>query len=103
MLKRPDASWICVSKDAPPFLILHGTHDTLVPFAQSEEFAAVLKDKGVEVWLQKIPGAGHGGPAFTQPAVIQLTQNFFDKHLKGTDVKIELVPESELTVKPAAK
>ncbi|OYW24638.1 MAG: hypothetical protein B7Z55_01605, partial [Planctomycetales bacterium 12-60-4] len=32
-----------VSKDNPPFLILHGTHDTLVPYAQSEEFAAVLK------------------------------------------------------------
>jgi acetyl esterase/lipase len=92
-----------ISKDNPPFLILHGTHDTLVPFAQSEEFAAALKEHGVEVWLQKIPGAGHGGGAFGKPAVIQLMQNFFDKYLKGADVKIELVPEGDLAVKPAVK
>ena len=33
-------------------------------------------------------------------------QNFFDKHLKGVDVKIELVPEGELAVetpKPSIK
>ena len=95
-----------VGKDNPPFLILHGTHDTLVPLAQSEHLAAALKEKGVEVWLQKLPGSGHGGPAFAKPAAQQLTQNFFDKHLKGLDVKIELVPEADLAVapaKPAAK
>jgi acetyl esterase/lipase len=95
-----------VSKDNPPILILHGTHDALVPYAQSEEFTTALKEKGVEVWLQKLPGSGHGGPAFNKPALIQLIQNFFDKHLKGADVKIELVPEAELAIqppKPAAK
>ena len=33
-------------------------------------------------------------------------QTFFDKHLKGADVKIELVPEADVAVeppKPAAK
>jgi len=89
-----------VSKDNPPFLILHGTHDTLVPYAQSEEFAAALKEKGVTVWLQKIPGAGHGGPAFNKPGVIQLMQDFFDKYLKGADVQITLVPEAEVAVEP---
>ena len=89
-----------VSKDNPPFVILHGTHDTLVPYAQSEEFAAVLKEKGVDVWLQKLPGSGHGGPAFGKPAVIQLMQNFFDKYLKGADVQITLVPEGEAASEP---
>jgi acetyl esterase/lipase len=95
-----------VSADNPPFLILHGTHDTLVPYAQSVQLEAALKAKGVAVWLQTLPGSGHGGPAFGKPAVIQLMQNFFDKHLKGADVKIELVPEAELaveTTKPSAK
>jgi acetyl esterase/lipase len=91
-----------ISKDNPPFLILHGTHDALVPLAQSEQFAAALKAKGVEVWLQKLPGSGHGGAAFTKPAVLQLMQDFFDKHLKGADVKIELVPEAALAVEPPA-
>jgi acetyl esterase/lipase len=95
-----------VTQDNPPIVILHGTHDTLVPYAQSEEFAAVLKEKGVPVWLQKLLGAGHGGPGFGKPAVIQLTQNFFDKYLKGADVQITLVPEADVTVeapKPAGK
>jgi len=90
-----------VSQDNPAFVILHGTHDTLVPFAQSEEFAAVLKEKGVAVWLQKLPGSGHGGPAFGKPAVTQLMQNFFDKYLKGADVQITLVPEAEVAIEPA--
>jgi len=89
-----------VSKDSAPILILHGTLDALVPFAQSEELAAALKAQGVEVWLQKLPGAGHGGPAFSKPAATDLIQKFFDRHLKGADVKIELVPEAELTVPP---
>lgn len=92
-----------VSKDNPPFLILHGTHDALVPLAQSEQLTAALKEKGVEVWLQKLPGSGHGGPAFNKPALLQLIQNFFDKHLKGANVKIALVPESELAVEPRSK
>lgn len=87
-----------VSPDNPPFLILHGTWDALVPFAQSEELAGALKEKGVPVWLQKLPGAGHGGPMFSKPAANELIQKFFDKYLKGADVKIELVPEAELTV-----
>lgn len=89
-----------VSKDNPPILILHGTHDALVPYAQSVEFAAALKAKGVEVWLQTLPGSGHGGGGFGKRALNVLTQNFFDKHLKGADVKIELVPEADVAVEP---
>lgn len=89
-----------VSRDNPPFLILHGTHDALVPYAQSLQLLASLKAKGVAAWLQTLPGAGHGGPAFGKPAVNQLMQTFFDKHLKGADIEIELVPEGELAVAP---
>lgn len=88
-----------VSKDTPPFLILHGDHDNLVPYAQSVELRDLLADAGVEATLQRLPGAGHGGPAFGLPAVKKLTAMFFAKHLKGVDVKIEALPESEVTVK----
>lgn len=91
-----------VSKNSPPFLILHGTHDTLVPYAQSVQLEAALKAQGVPVWLQTLPGSGHGGPAFGNPTVIQLMQAFFDKHLKGSDVEIILAPESELAL-PTSK
>ena len=87
-----------VSSDNPPFLILHGTRDALVPFAQSEELAAALEAKGVKVLLQKIPGGGHGGPVFNKPALGELIQKFFDKHLRGEDVPVELVPEADVTV-----
>jgi len=90
-----------VSQESPPFLILHGDHDTLVPYAQSVELKDLLSKAGVEVTLQKLPGAGHGGPAFGLPAVAKLTTSFFDKHLKRVDAKIEALPESEVTVKAA--
>jgi acetyl esterase/lipase len=90
-----------VSKDNPPFLILHGDRDTMVPYAQSVELADLLNKAGVEVTLQRLPGAGHGGPAFGLPAVARLATAFFDKHLKGIDTKIEPLPDSEVTVKPA--
>jgi dipeptidyl aminopeptidase/acylaminoacyl peptidase len=90
-----------VSKDNPPILILHGTHDALVPYAQSTEFVAALKEKGVEALLQTLPGSGHGGPAFGKPALATLITDFFDKHLQGKNVTVELVPEAELAVRPA--
>lgn len=90
-----------VSEGSPPTLILHGTFDSLVPYAQSEEFAAALREKGVPVWLQKLPGSGHGGPAFGKPQVTALIRDFFDRHLKGADVEVKLVPEADLAIEPA--
>ena len=87
-----------VGEDNPPTLILHGTHDTLVPYAQSEEMAAALKAKGVPVWLQTLPGSGHGGGGFGKPQIHELMQNFFDKHLKAADLEIKLVPEAEVAI-----
>jgi acetyl esterase/lipase len=87
-----------VSKDVPPFLILHGTADPLVPFAQSTELADALRKDGIEVILQPLPGAGHGGPAFNLPAVRNLIVRFFDKHLKGAEVTVETLPASAVTV-----
>jgi acetyl esterase/lipase len=95
-----------VSEDNPPMLILHGTHDALVPYAQSEQLVAALKAKGVDVWLQTLPGSGHGGPAFGKPPIVALMQTFFDKYLQNADVEIKLVSEADVVVdppKPAAK
>jgi acetyl esterase/lipase len=89
-----------VDKNSPPTLILHGTHDALVPYAQSEEFEAAMKKQGAPVWLQKFPGSGHGGAAFGKPSVVLLMKTFFDKYLKDADVKIELIPEAELAQAP---
>ena len=68
-----------VSKDDPPFLMIHGEIDSTVPVSQAESFAAALKAAGVETTLEIAPGRGHGagGPKF-QPMI----KAFFDKYLK---------------------
>lgn len=71
-----------VTKDDPPFLIMHGDRDPLVPLGQSELLAAALKKAGVEVTLVVHKGAGHGGPAFHSAASRKQVREFFEKHLK---------------------
>ena len=69
-----------VGPDAPPFLIVHGELDPLVPHHQSELLVAALERAGVPVSFYTVRGAGHGG--FTDPAVPQLTQAFLAQHLR---------------------
>lgn len=71
-----------VTKEAPPFLILHGDKDPVVPFRQSEILAAALKKAGVEVTLIKVKGGKHGGPDFNSAENGKLTEAFLEKHLK---------------------
>ncbi len=72
-----------VAKGDPPFLIMQGDMDPLVPASQSEELAAALKKAGVEVTLKILKGAKHGGPQFSTPESRKLIADFFDKHLKN--------------------
>ncbi|MDG9719028.1 alpha/beta hydrolase [Streptomyces sp. DH24] len=48
-----------VTPDAPPFLILHGADDSVVPHAQGEALAAALRAAGTEVTFRSVPGADH--------------------------------------------
>jgi acetyl esterase/lipase len=70
-----------VSKDAAPFLIMHGDKDPLVPLAQSEELRDDLQKVGVEVELYVVKDAGHGFPHHLELA--EKVRAFFDKHLKA--------------------
>lgn len=70
-----------VKPDAAPFLIMQGDKDNLVPLQQSELLHAALQKAGVESRLQVLPGAGHGGGAFTSVESLKLMADFFDKHL----------------------
>jgi acetyl esterase/lipase len=71
-----------VTKDDPPFLILHGDADKTVPLAASERLTEALKKAGVEVTLVVMKGAGHGGPQFSDEAARKLYLEFLDKHLR---------------------
>jgi len=72
-----------ITKECPPFLIMHGLNDDMVPIGQSEMLLEALKKQGTEATLLKIR-AGHGGPEFSQPANLKIIREFFDKHLKKT-------------------
>ncbi|MEQ9438918.1 MAG: alpha/beta hydrolase [Cyclobacteriaceae bacterium] len=48
----------------PPFLILHGDADPLVPHCQSELLYKALQQRGVESELIIVPGAKHGPGLF---------------------------------------
>jgi len=71
-----------VSKDAAPFLIMHGDADNTVPFAQSETFAAALKKAGADVTFVVIKGGKHGGAGFATAQTMTTLEDFFAKHLR---------------------
>jgi acetyl esterase/lipase len=71
-----------VSGDEPPFLILHGDRDPLVPVGQSEILFEALRKAGVNATFHKIVGAGHGGPQFQSPVARAMVLAFLDQHLK---------------------
>jgi acetyl esterase/lipase len=70
-----------VDKSDPPFLILHGDQDNLVPLAQSEILTKALTDAGVEVTMETLEGAGHGGPQFFSAESREQIKVFLAKHL----------------------
>jgi len=49
-----------VSAASPPFLLIHGTDDNVVPFAQSERFCDKLRASNVGCELYPVKGGGHG-------------------------------------------
>jgi acetyl esterase/lipase len=61
-----------VSPGAPPFLLLHGRADRLIPCVQSERLRDALQDAGVPVGLTTYDGADHmwlGSPEAAEDAL----------------------------------
>jgi acetyl esterase/lipase len=77
-----------ITPDDPPFLILQGDQDTVVPMQQSQELYDKLKAGGVNATLVIVKNAGHSfrpsGGAIS-PSRTELTKmiaDFFDRYLK---------------------
>ena len=60
-------------KEYPPFLLLHGTGDTLVPSTQTEELYVRLREAGAQVQAYYVDGAEHEGN-FWSPEVRAVIQ-----------------------------
>jgi acetyl esterase/lipase len=77
-----------VSSDDPPFLILHGDKDMLVPPNQSKKLYDRLAAAGVPATLVIVKNAGHGfipEGGIMDPSRDQITKmvaDFFDRYLK---------------------
>lgn len=69
-----------VTEDDPPFLIIHGDNDMIVPYNQSARFAKALKAAQVDCHFTTIKDGGHGG--FRNPDIAKRERMFFDKHLQ---------------------
>ncbi len=76
-----------VSRDDPPFLIVHGDKDGTVPYSQSVRFHELLQQAEVDTTLITIEGAGHGG--FASRTLNDRVRAFFEKHLRGQAAEIE--------------
>ena len=70
-----------VSKASPPFLILHGKKDNVVPWKQSEELHETLKKAGADSTLILVENAGHDGGVIGGANSEKMIE-FFEKHLK---------------------
>jgi acetyl esterase/lipase len=69
-----------VSPDDPPFLLVHGDRDDLVPLSQSQLMEEALTKAGVPVALEIVRGAGHGFGR-PKPELMAKIKAFFDARL----------------------
>ncbi|KNE81266.1 esterase [Streptomyces fradiae] len=76
-----------VREDAPPFLIVHGDRDTVVPAAEARRFAGTLRAASASpVVHAELPGAQHAFdlfPAVRFEAVVDAVEAFADHVLRG--------------------
>jgi acetyl esterase/lipase len=73
-----------VTENAPPFLIIHGDADKVVPLSQSEKLLAELKAKNIPAELIIKEGGGH--PWMTIPVEVAKMADWFDKLYAETPV-----------------
>tara|TARA_R110002096_G_scaffold147671_33_gene307967 strand:- start:3920 stop:4789 length:870 start_codon:yes stop_codon:yes gene_type:complete len=70
-----------ISDDDPPLLIFHGDKDRTVFLDQSEWFAKLYGEAGLDVHLEVVNGSGHGWKR--TPREKELVLKFLAKHLRG--------------------
>lgn len=68
-----------VTAEAPPFLLIHGDADRVVPLQQSQEMVAALHKAGVPAELIVKKGGGH--PWLTIHEEVRVLADWFDKQL----------------------
>lgn len=73
-----------VDSDCPPFLIVHGQEDFLVPLDQSLRFHRTLRQNEVPSVLIQVRHGRHGG--FQNPEIDKRIESFLRQQLRGEKV-----------------
>lgn len=68
-----------ISEKTPPFMILHGTKDTVVPMGQSQALYDALQQKGVPCEFVAIEDAVHGDDLFYQDEMTDQVISFLNR------------------------
>ena len=71
-----------LSANDPPFLIMHGDADPLVPPSQSEALHEALAEAGVTCEYHVVKGGLHGGEAFRTSRVKAIVSGFLEYNIK---------------------
>ena len=79
-LKASPVSYVDKDRELPPFLIMHGDEDGMVPFDQSRRIYEKLRDNGKRAELYKVLGAGHGLEFFSDD-VMGIIFKFLENNL----------------------
>jgi acetyl esterase/lipase len=74
-----------VTSGLPPFLLIHGDADQVVPLQQSETLKQALEANQVDIELIIKPGGGH--PWLTIPVEVKKLADWFDSILTRTDAE----------------
>lgn len=86
-----------VTKDAPPFLLLHGTNDHTVPYTQGEAMYEALTEAGADADLIAIEGADHADLHFFQREVWKIIADLFKEKAQR---KVKFAPFSVALLPP---
>ncbi|MDR1192738.1 MAG: alpha/beta hydrolase [Peptococcaceae bacterium] len=70
-----------ITAGAPPFLIMHGSEDTLVPLDRGEALYDRLIGAGARAELYILDGAGHGTAEFAQPEIQEIMLGFLRRYV----------------------
>lgn len=73
-------TYIQKERDYPPFLLMHGDVDSIVPFEQSVFMYNKLREYGKRADFYKVRGANHG-QFFWTPEVLQITARFLKAYV----------------------
>lgn len=87
-LANSPVTYIAAERSLPPFLIVHGDSDPIVPFNQSVRLYEALRATGHTAVFYSVKGGKHGWD-FWSPRLMQLVIDFFDRHLKETTPRVK--------------